>query len=187
MGQKVAYVTGGMGGIGTAICQRLHKDGFKVIAGCGPSRDYRKWLDEQAQDGVAQLAMSRSKLVFHGYAGFSALELNGNNSAVVVKAWLGALSLFGVDAVYDPEEPEATPSAATQFALRDSRLIVKGDTPYVLASCDEYSAKWLQGVFYTPYGLPGKVQRVLEANPNVKFVNGLPEKLAAVYYPARNA
>ena len=32
MSQKVAYVTGGMGGIGTAICQRLHKDGFKVIA-----------------------------------------------------------------------------------------------------------------------------------------------------------
>lgn len=47
MGQKVAYVTGGMGGIGTAICQRLHQDGFKVIAGCGPSRDYQKWLDEQ--------------------------------------------------------------------------------------------------------------------------------------------
>jgi acetoacetyl-CoA reductase len=40
MAQKVAYVTGGMGGIGTAICQRLHKEGFKVIAGCGPTRDY---------------------------------------------------------------------------------------------------------------------------------------------------
>ena len=47
MSQKVAYVTGGMGGIGTAICQRLHKDGFKVIAGCGPSRDHAKWIDEQ--------------------------------------------------------------------------------------------------------------------------------------------
>ena len=47
MAQKVAYVTGGMGGIGTAICQRLHKEGFKVIAGCGPSRDFQKWLDEQ--------------------------------------------------------------------------------------------------------------------------------------------
>jgi acetoacetyl-CoA reductase len=47
MSQKVAYVTGGMGGIGTAICQRLLKDGFKVIAGCGPTRDYQKWLDEQ--------------------------------------------------------------------------------------------------------------------------------------------
>ena len=47
MSQKVAYVTGGMGGIGTAICQKLHKQGFKVIAGCGPSRDFTKWLDEQ--------------------------------------------------------------------------------------------------------------------------------------------
>jgi acetoacetyl-CoA reductase len=47
MSQKVAYVTGGMGGIGTAICQRLHKQGFKVIAGCGPTRDFAKWLDEQ--------------------------------------------------------------------------------------------------------------------------------------------
>lgn len=47
MSQKVAYVTGGMGGIGTAICQRMHKEGFKVIAGCGPSRDFTKWLDEQ--------------------------------------------------------------------------------------------------------------------------------------------
>jgi acetoacetyl-CoA reductase len=47
MTKKVAYVTGGMGGIGTAICQRLAKEGFAVIAGCGPSRDWQKWLDEQ--------------------------------------------------------------------------------------------------------------------------------------------
>jgi acetoacetyl-CoA reductase len=51
MGKKVAYVTGGMGGIGTAICQRLHKDGYTVIAGCGPSRDHKKWIEEQAQQG----------------------------------------------------------------------------------------------------------------------------------------
>ena len=47
MTQKIAYVTGGMGGIGTAICQRLHKEGFKVIAGCGPTRDHIKWVAEQ--------------------------------------------------------------------------------------------------------------------------------------------
>lgn len=51
MSKKVAYVTGGMGGIGTAICQRLHKDGFSVIAGCGPTRDHAKWLAEQKADG----------------------------------------------------------------------------------------------------------------------------------------
>jgi len=47
MSQRIAYVTGGMGGIGTSICQRLHRDGFKVIAGCGPSRDHVKWVAEQ--------------------------------------------------------------------------------------------------------------------------------------------
>jgi acetoacetyl-CoA reductase len=47
MSQKVAYVTGGMGGIGTSICRRLYKEGFKVIAGCGPTRDHQKWIDEQ--------------------------------------------------------------------------------------------------------------------------------------------
>ncbi|RIX82018.1 acetoacetyl-CoA reductase [Acidovorax cavernicola] len=51
MSKKVAYVTGGMGGIGTAICQRLYKDGFTVVAGCGPTRDYAKWLAEQKAEG----------------------------------------------------------------------------------------------------------------------------------------
>jgi acetoacetyl-CoA reductase len=51
MSSKVAYVTGGMGGIGTSICQRLAKDGFKVAAGCGPSRNYQQWLDEQTAQG----------------------------------------------------------------------------------------------------------------------------------------
>ena len=53
MAQKIAYVTGGMGGIGTAICQRLAKGGFKVIAGCGPTRDYNKWLGEQKALGYS--------------------------------------------------------------------------------------------------------------------------------------
>ncbi|MCB1982036.1 MAG: SDR family NAD(P)-dependent oxidoreductase, partial [Rhodoferax sp.] len=53
MSQKIAYVTGGMGGIGTAICQRLAKEGFKVIAGCGPTRDFQKWLGAQKELGYA--------------------------------------------------------------------------------------------------------------------------------------
>jgi len=48
MANRIAYVTGGMGGIGTAICQRLHKDNFTVIAGCGPNSARKaRWLEEQ--------------------------------------------------------------------------------------------------------------------------------------------
>ncbi|NCA15846.1 MAG: acetoacetyl-CoA reductase, partial [Betaproteobacteria bacterium] len=56
MGKKIAYVTGGMGGIGTAICQKLHGAGFTVIAGCGPSRDHAKWLAEQKALGYTFFA-----------------------------------------------------------------------------------------------------------------------------------
>jgi acetoacetyl-CoA reductase len=51
MENRVAYVTGGMGGIGTVICQRLAKSGFTVVAGCGPSRNFQQWIDEQAALG----------------------------------------------------------------------------------------------------------------------------------------
>lgn len=48
MSNKVAYVTGGMGGIGTAICQQLARDGIRVVAGCGPNSPRKdKWLTEQ--------------------------------------------------------------------------------------------------------------------------------------------
>ena len=45
MAQRIAYVTGGMGGIGTAICKRLSTAGFRVIAGCGPNSSRKdRWL-----------------------------------------------------------------------------------------------------------------------------------------------
>src|SRR5574337_510437 len=57
MSQRIAYVTGGMGGIGTAICQRLHKDGFTVVAGCGPNSQRRvKWLEDQKAAGYEFIA-----------------------------------------------------------------------------------------------------------------------------------
>lgn len=52
MTQKVAYVTGGMGGIGTSICQALSKAGFTVVAGCGPNSPRKdRWLGEQKELG----------------------------------------------------------------------------------------------------------------------------------------
>jgi len=35
--KRVALITGGIGGIGTAICQRLTQDGYQVVANCHPS------------------------------------------------------------------------------------------------------------------------------------------------------
>ena len=41
-----------MGGIGTAICQRWAKDGYKVMAGCGPNSPRKdRWIGEQKAIG----------------------------------------------------------------------------------------------------------------------------------------
>jgi acetoacetyl-CoA reductase len=50
--RRVALVTGGMGGIGTAICRRLGVSGHIVIAGCGPGSPRReRWLAEMRAEG----------------------------------------------------------------------------------------------------------------------------------------
>ncbi|KAF1036858.1 MAG: Acetoacetyl-CoA reductase [Herbaspirillum frisingense] len=52
MSKRIAYVTGGMGGIGTAICTRLCKDGYTVVAGCGPNSARKdKWLATMREQG----------------------------------------------------------------------------------------------------------------------------------------
>jgi len=42
---RIAFVTGGMGGIGTAICRRLGATGHTVVAGCLPGYERKQeWL-----------------------------------------------------------------------------------------------------------------------------------------------
>ncbi|HEV2228838.1 MAG TPA: acetoacetyl-CoA reductase [Steroidobacteraceae bacterium] len=49
---RIAYVTGGMGGIGTAICRRLAQEGHTVIAGCGPGSQRKdRWLADMRAEG----------------------------------------------------------------------------------------------------------------------------------------
>ena len=57
MSKKIAYVTGGMGGIGTSICQRLAQDGYTMVAGCGPNSPRKdRWLSEQKALGFDFIA-----------------------------------------------------------------------------------------------------------------------------------
>jgi len=54
MSQKVALVTGGTGGLGTAICRSLVDAGFRVVAGynSGGNHDKAKaWQEEQRKHG----------------------------------------------------------------------------------------------------------------------------------------
>src|ERR1044071_6219741 len=50
--QRIAFVSGGMGGIGTAICRRLGRAGHTVVAGCLPGYEKKnEWLDSMRAKG----------------------------------------------------------------------------------------------------------------------------------------
>ena len=56
--KRIALVTGGMGGIGTAIRRRLHDEGFTVVVGCSvgsPRKD--TWLAQQLEEGYTFQAL----------------------------------------------------------------------------------------------------------------------------------
>jgi acetoacetyl-CoA reductase len=50
---RIAFVSGGMGGIGSAICRRLGRAGHTVVAGCLPGYDKKaEWLDQMRGEGL---------------------------------------------------------------------------------------------------------------------------------------
>lgn len=52
MTKQIALVTGGMGGIGHAICQSLHQQGMRVIAGYHRKKEAAlEWLDNEKKAG----------------------------------------------------------------------------------------------------------------------------------------
>ncbi|WP_049623773.1 acetoacetyl-CoA reductase [Frateuria defendens] len=57
MSLRIAYVTSGMGSLGTAICRQLARNGHIVVAGCGPDSPRRLgWLREQRTAGFDFIA-----------------------------------------------------------------------------------------------------------------------------------
>ena len=106
---KLAYVTGGMGGIGTAICRRFHDMGYKVVAGCGPTRNFEKWLAEQKAEGYTFYASAgnvsdwdSTKAAFDTVkAEHGAPEILVNNAGITRDGVLRKMSLEDWRAVID--------------------------------------------------------------------------------------
>ncbi len=105
---RIAYVTGGMGGIGTAICRRFHDMGYTVIAGCGPTRDSTKWLTAQKADGYTfHLSMGNvadwesTRAAFEQAAKIGPIDILVNNAGITRDGVFRKMSLDDWRAVID--------------------------------------------------------------------------------------
>ncbi|MBK8522867.1 MAG: acetoacetyl-CoA reductase [Betaproteobacteria bacterium] len=92
MTQRIAFVTGAMGGLGTAICQELAKAGHKVVASYHPQFDNKdEWLKEMEAAGfkdfvcvagdVADLASCQA-MVAEAEANAGPIDILVNNAGI---------------------------------------------------------------------------------------------------------
>jgi acetoacetyl-CoA reductase len=91
MTQRIALVTGAMGGIGTAVCQELAKAGHKVVAAYHPQFDKpEEWLAEQKAAGFDFVAVGGdvssledcAKMVAEAEAKVGPVDILVNNAGI---------------------------------------------------------------------------------------------------------
>jgi len=88
---RIAFVSGGMGGIGTAICRRLAQHGHTVIAGCLPGYERKaEWLESMRAEGLRVHAAegdvadfeSCAEMFYHARSIVGPIEILVNNAGI---------------------------------------------------------------------------------------------------------
>ena len=88
---RIAFVSGGMGGIGTAIGRRLGAAGHTVVAGCLPGYDRKaEWLDAMRREGFRVHAAegdvskfeSCAEMFYHVHAVVGPVDILVNNAGI---------------------------------------------------------------------------------------------------------
>ena len=83
--QRVAIVTGGMGGLGEAICMKLAKMGIKVVVTYSPTNSKSaEWLAEMATNGFK----------FHAYAVDVADDKSCADAVAKIQTEVGAIDIL---------------------------------------------------------------------------------------------
>ncbi len=80
----VAWVTGGTGGIGSAICRTLANEGFTVVAGYHNPEKAKTWLETQKADGYDNIALSGVDLTSYDDCMAGAKEITETHGSIAV-------------------------------------------------------------------------------------------------------
>jgi 3-oxoacyl-[acyl-carrier protein] reductase len=157
---RVAIVTGGAGGIGKAICQRLATDGFDVVV------NYRGQADRAAQmvaeiNAAASAATSGSAGAGKGYGRALAVQADISTEAGAQALYQAAVKAFGaVSVLVNNASPRINPKPFGSTSWSDVQqqmdVQVKGALLMTSAVVSEMSArKWGRIVNITSQVLDG--------------------------------
>ena len=108
MSKKVALVTGASGGIGSAICERLDRDGYTVIGTYRNPAKYQEWLKKNEGKSVSKIQMVKCDVSDFGavtemiqsiISDFGAVDVLVNNAGITKDGGFRKMTKENWDAV----------------------------------------------------------------------------------------
>lgn len=128
MNKKVALVTGGVGGIGTAICKRLAQDGLFVVANYAIPGSEARWKEQMSAAG---LNGSASALAFGDVADFDAMgdmvaEIERNHGPVDVLVNCAGITRDSTFRKMTPDQWRAVMSTNLDSVFNVTRHVIDG-------------------------------------------------------------
>ena len=128
MNKRVALVTGGVGGIGTAICKRLAQDGYFVVANYAIPGSEAKWKDQMSAAG---LNGGSSALAFGDVASFDAMgdmvaEIERNHGPVDVLVNCAGITRDSTFRKMTPDQWKAVMSTNLDSVFNVTRHVIDG-------------------------------------------------------------
>jgi acetoacetyl-CoA reductase len=126
--KKVALVTGGVGGIGTAICQKLAADGYFVVANYAIPGSEEKWTKSMAAAG---LNGSSSALAFGDVTDFDAMgemirQIEVNHGPISVLVNCAGITRDSTFRKMTPEQWRAVISTNLDSVFNVTRHVIDG-------------------------------------------------------------
>jgi acetoacetyl-CoA reductase len=127
MDRKIALVTGGVGGIGTAICKRLAADGHFVVANYAIAGTEERWSRDMATAGLADA----SALAFGDVTDFDAMgrmakEIEAGHGPVAILVNCAGITRDSTFRKMTPEQWRAVISTNLDSVFNVTRHVIDG-------------------------------------------------------------
>lgn len=122
----VAWVTGGTGGIGSAICRSLAADGYQVVAGYHNPEKAKKWLEAQKADGYDNIALSGIDLTDYDACVAGVKEISEAHGPVSVLVNCAGITRDGTMKKMTPEQWHEVIDTNLNSVFNTCRSVIEG-------------------------------------------------------------
>ncbi|MBA2778213.1 acetoacetyl-CoA reductase [Billgrantia kenyensis] len=122
----VAWVTGGTGGIGSAICRALASAGYHVVAGYHNPEKAKTWLETQKADGFDNISLSGVDLTDYQACEAGIKEIESAHGPVSVLVNCAGITRDGTMKKMTPEQWHEVIDTNLNTVFNTCRSVIEG-------------------------------------------------------------